>query len=289
MGKMMSFSQRITYMLSGLAGRANQWPSCPACGDPGGRTRDRKWFHSLIECQECRLLYRFPVESPQSTSDFYNVGYREPGLTTELPDEKELGTLLETGFKSSEKDFSYHSSILKALNVPENGTILDFGASWGYASWQFARAGFDVKSFEIAKPRAAYGTKLGLTINTDIDEVGQAFDVVYSCHVLEHIPNPRDALFKQLSLVKPGGLVAAHTPNGSKDFQLNDYRRFHRMWGRVHPVLLSDCFVQHVAGSLAYICTSDDRPENLETWDRISQVKQPTDAAGLFFAIRTNA
>lgn len=235
------------------------------------------------------LSYRFPIESPETISDFYNIGYSEPGdLATVLPDETRLGKLLETGFKESSKDFTYLLSILAALKVPENGTILDFGSSWGYASWQIARAGFRVKSFEISRPRAAYGKKLELTINTDINEVGRGFDAVYSCHVLEHIPNPREVLLKQLSLVKPGGLVAAHTPNGSKDFQLNNYAAFHRLWGRVHPVLLNDRFVENVAGSRPYICTSDDRPETLATWDRVSQVKQSTHEAGFFFAIRAD-
>jgi hypothetical protein len=173
--------------------------------------------------------------------------------------------------------------------VPVNGKILDFGVNWGYASWQFSRAGFDVKSFEISERRAAFGKKLGLTIHTDINEVGQGFDAVYSCHVLEHTPNPREVLLKQLSLVKPGRLIAAHTPNGSKGFRLNNYTTFHRAWGPVHPVLLNDGFVQRVAGSLPYIVKSDDRPEKLATWDGLSQVKQSTDGAGFFFAIRANA
>jgi SAM-dependent methyltransferase len=284
----MHFSRRVQYMLSGLTRRITGFSSCPACGDSGGSTRDRKWFHSLIECQRCLLLYRFPVESPQAMAEFYDIGYSEPGLTTKLPDDKQLTELLETGFKGGEKDFTYSSSILSALKVPVNGRILDFGANWGYASWQFARAGFDVTSFEISKPMAAFGKRLGLTIHTDLNEVGHGFDAVYSCHVLEHTPNPREVLIKQLSLVKPGGLVAAHTPNGSKEFQLSNYAAFHRIWGQVHPVLLSGGFVQSVAGSLPYIVTSDDRPEKLSNWDGVSQVKQSVDGSGLFFAIRAN-
>jgi SAM-dependent methyltransferase len=281
----MHFSQRMTYMLSGLVGRFTQHASCPACGDSGGSPVDRKWFHTLIECPTCMLLYRFPVESSQAMAHFYDVGYSQPEAT-DLPDDKKLSEMLETGFKGGDKDFTYHLSILRALKVPANGRILDFGANWGYASWQFARAGFDVESFEISKPRAAFGKKLGLTIHTNINEVGQGFDVVYSCHVLEHTPNPRDVLLKQLSLVRPGGLVAAHTPNGSKDYRVNNYTTFHRIWGQVHPVLLSDGFVQSVAGSLPYIVTSDDTPEKLVDWDGVSQVKQQTDGGGLFFAIR---
>ena len=46
--------------------------------------------------------------------------------------------------------------------------------------------------------------------------------------------------------------------------------------------------MQSVAGSLPYIVTSDDRPEKLANWDGVSQVKQSTDEAGFFFAIRAN-
>jgi 2-polyprenyl-3-methyl-5-hydroxy-6-metoxy-1,4-benzoquinol methylase len=221
-------------------------------------------------------------------ADFYDVGYSEP-QARELPDDKKLNELLETGFKGSDKDFAYHSSILRALKVPVNGRILDFGANWGYSSWQFARAGFDVTSFEISKPMAAFGGKLGLTIHTNIDKVGRGFDAVYSCHVLEHTPDPRAILFKQLSLVKPGGLVAAHTPNGSENYRMNSKTNFHLAWGQAHPVLLTDDFVQSVAGPLAYIITSDDRPETLTDWDGVSQVKQQTNEAGLFFAIRASS
>jgi hypothetical protein len=109
----MHFSQRITYMFSGIAGRFTQRVFCPACGNSGGRAVDLKWFHTLIECPKCMLLYRFPVESPQAMADFYDVGYSEPQVI-DLPDDKKLKELLERGFKGSDKDFTYHSSILSA-------------------------------------------------------------------------------------------------------------------------------------------------------------------------------
>ena len=58
----MHFSQRVAYMLSGLTGRLSQHAVCPACGHCGGTVCDRKWFHILIECPACMLLYRFPAE-----------------------------------------------------------------------------------------------------------------------------------------------------------------------------------------------------------------------------------
>ena len=281
----MQVAGKINYLVSGLTGRLSTSAACPACGDCNGRLIARKWFHSLLECPNCRLLHRYPVESQQHIDDLYDHGYEEPGLTTQLPSDDALEQLVTTGFKGSPKDFSYHASILSALGLAAGGRLLDYGANWGYASWQFARHGFDVTSFEISRPRAAYGRKLGLAIETEIARVGTGFDMVYSCHVLEHTPNPRTVLLEQLDLVKPGGLVVAHTPNGSA-LHRQSSPGFNLTWGYVHPVLLTDDFVRHVAGARPYLVGSDDRPENVKTWDRATQLSQPADDSGLFLVIR---
>jgi SAM-dependent methyltransferase len=276
------FVDRVAYLVSGITGRFYQSTACPACKSANGSVCDRKWFHSLIECRSCGLLHRFPTESEEWATSFYNEGYAEP-QATQLPSDHELTDLLSNSFKGSDKDFTYHSAILEALGI--HGRILDYGANWGYASWQFARSGFDVVSYEISQKMAAFGKKLGVSIETDISRVGANFDAVYSCHVLEHIPDPRSVIIKQLTLVKPGGLVVAHTPNGSRAYRTRA-PNFSLTWGQVHPVLLTDNFIEHVAEERPFLVTSDDRPERLARWDRFSQVKDPCADAGFLFAIR---
>src|SRR5689334_1315055 len=140
--------ERFTYMLSGVSGRISQRRLCPACGSPSAALRDRKWFHCLFQCAKCHLAYRYPVESGADMAKMYDGGYNEPGLTTELPTDRELSALLASEFRNSEKDFSYHTSILKALGLGRGSRLLDYRANWGYASWQFSRAGFNVTSYE---------------------------------------------------------------------------------------------------------------------------------------------
>lgn len=273
-------------MLSGITGRLKGTAVCPSCNSISALIRDRKWFHALLECKGCGLMHRFPVEAAADMAKMYDDGYAEPGLTTELPDDANLSRLLEIGFKGSGKDFSYHVSILRALGLTAGARLLDFGANWGYASWQFDRAGFDVTSYEISKPRAAYGSKLGRSIETDITMVGTGFDVAYSCHVLEHTQDPAAAMRTQLSLVKPGGLVVAHTPNGSVAFQAKNAKAYHLMWGKVHPVLLTASFVQKVADGRPCFVSSDDRPEFVAKWDGKANKVEAIDGPGLFFVIR---
>ena len=46
-----------------------------------------------------------PRESPQAMADFYDVGYSEP-QALDLPDDKKLNEMLETGFKGSQTRIS---------------------------------------------------------------------------------------------------------------------------------------------------------------------------------------
>ena len=278
--------RKAGYLLAGLSGRLGATVKCPSCQSEVATTVDRKFFHSLKECEKCRLLFRHPAESASGMAAFYQECYAEPGLTTELPDAATLKRLIGTGFKGSAKDFSYHLTVLQALGLKPGAPLLDYGANWGYMTWQFMRAGVDVTAFEISKPRAAFGRELGVTIHTSLDEVGGGFDMVYSCHVLEHVPDPAESLRQQLELVRPGGLVVAHTPNGSPTHREKHPDVFHRTWGRVHPVLLTDQFVSHVAGEHPFLITSDDAPESVRTWDQQSQELRDTSGDGFFFAIR---
>jgi 2-polyprenyl-3-methyl-5-hydroxy-6-metoxy-1,4-benzoquinol methylase len=278
--------KKTGYLLAGLSGRLQSSARCPSCQSEIATTVDRKFFHSLKECERCRLLFRHPAESASGMNAFYQEGYAEPGMTTELPDAATLKHLIDTRFKGSAKDFSYHLKVLQSLGLKPGSRLLDYGANWGYMTWQFQQAGVDVTAFEISGPRAAFGRELGVTIHTSLDDVGSGFDMVYSCHVLEHVPDPAETLKQQLSLVRPGGLVVAHTPNGSGSHRQLHPDVFHHTWGRVHPVLLTDRFVAHAAGDHPFLITSDDAPEAVRTWDQQSQDLRDTSGSGFFFAIR---
>jgi 2-polyprenyl-3-methyl-5-hydroxy-6-metoxy-1,4-benzoquinol methylase len=246
---------------------------------------DRKFFHALHQCLRCRILFRYPNESAAEMANFYQSNYAEPGLTTDLPNERELNHLLATNFAGSSKDFSYHIKILRSLGLKSGDRLLDFGANWGYATLQFRNAGFAVDGFELSRPRAEFGRKLGLEIATAPPEGQGIYDAVYSCHVLEHVPNPLETLKAQLRLVRPGGLVVAHTPNGSAACRAGRRKSFHSVWGRVHPVLLNEEFISRNFAEFPHYVSSDDQPEKVNQWDRCSSRIGPVDGGGFFFAL----
>ena len=273
------------YVLGGAWRRLGNPPACPCCGSGLGVVVDRKFLHSLIECADCGILHRYPTEQDREMAEFYQQAYDEPGFASEMPDEATLQQLLATNFKGSAKDFSGQVAILEALGLRRGQRLMDFGASWGYATHQFCQAGFAAEGFELSKPRAAFGRRLGLDIAGQPPEGGPPFDMVYSCHVLEHVPNPLQTLRKMLAWVKPGGMVVAQTPNGSREFRAANPAAFHRLWGRVHPFLLTADFVtRNFAHQPCYV-SSDDRPARVQAWDRASRHVADLGGSNLFFAL----
>lgn len=274
------------YQLNGVIAYLYQSRTCPACDSSSAKRIDCKGVHRLYECEECFLFYRDPREESDAMDDFYQDGYAEPGMTTDLPTDKELEHLLATGFAGSAKNFSWHIEILKSLGMKPGMHMLEFGANWGYATWQFEQAGFDVDAYELSRPRAAYGKKLGLNIETDVDMIKGPYDFIYSCHVLEHVPNPKETLLQQMDWLQPGGMLVAHTPNGSLRYRNSSKSGFHKSWGLVHPVLLTDQFIQNLFASENLLVTSDDQPVRVAEWDSKSRYIDPCGGAGLFFAIK---
>ena len=102
--------QTWDYLLQGLTHRLGRSPICPCCGGLRSTQVDRKFFHTLHKCRGCGILFRYPSETPAEMHKFYQAGYSEPGLTTELPSEQELARLIENNFFGSAKDYHYQIS-----------------------------------------------------------------------------------------------------------------------------------------------------------------------------------
>lgn len=262
------------YVLDGFIRSRRQQRACPSCGLRESHSVDRKGFHQLLRCGGCGLLYRWPHESQEEMQYFYQRAYQQKGLTTDLPDAATLKRLMQTGFRGSSKDFSRVVDLLQTLSVWRGARILDFGANWGYGVWQFREAGFDAMGYELSKPRAAYGMHLGVEVLTDWSEVARRgpFDVVFSSHVLEHTPDPAEVLRRQRDSLASGGLVIAYVPNGSSQFAQADPLAFHKLWGRVHPVMLDEVFIRRALAPLP-VAVGAHRPDDLRglaNWDRVT-------------------
>ncbi|GHB62892.1 class I SAM-dependent methyltransferase [Persicitalea jodogahamensis] len=107
-------------------------------------------------------------------------------------------------------------SILFSNIAPNDISILDYGSSWGYQSFQFLKEGYNCSSYEISKQRAEFGNnKLRLNIQTDEQSLPEFNDIFFSSHVIEHVPSPSKMIKLGTKLLKENGYFIEISPNGS--------------------------------------------------------------------------
>jgi 2-polyprenyl-3-methyl-5-hydroxy-6-metoxy-1,4-benzoquinol methylase len=242
---MLTLSQRFAYLRdSAWRAMGQNDKSCPACGAAETRIVKRKHLVTeLRECPSCYLRFRWPKDRPDETQRFYQGQYSQ-GLTTDCPDDEKLASLTAAAFRNTEKDYSSYIQVLRSLGVKEGSSILDFGCSWGYGSWQLSRAGFEVYSYEISVSRARYAAeKLQCKMIDSLESFPRKVDCFFSAHVLEHLLSPNLLWDAALVTLAPHGLIVSACPNGNPERENVAGAHYHSLWGKVHPLYITPKYV----------------------------------------------
>jgi 2-polyprenyl-3-methyl-5-hydroxy-6-metoxy-1,4-benzoquinol methylase len=245
---MISRKEKINYLFTSLfkrfGGSKNICPYCKTILN-GAPVVDRKYVvTALVECPQCNMLVRVPTDEVAASKQFYQEAYSQE-YTTDCPSDEELQKLIASNFVDSDRDYSRYIRFFDFLGVPAGARVLDFGCSWGYGLHQFRQRGFNAEGFEVSVPRGSYGKqKLGLPIFSSVNDLKGKYDVIFSSHVLEHLPDFSEINNLYRDHLSENGLFIAVTPNGSHDFLKARYDAYHQLWGKVHPVLLNKKFVQ---------------------------------------------
>ena len=234
-------NQKIKYFLW-AARHLYSLRNCPSCNSENVKIIQRKYLvTTLNECDNCRLRFRHPLEKFRNSNEFYQNDYVEPdGITTSI-DQIAINDQLNFGYKELRNEFD---AICNLINKTCNEiSILDYGSSWGYQSYQFKKKGFNTYSFEISIPRLSFGNKyLGLNITNVLNEIPK-IDVFYSSHVIEHLEDPTIMFEVADDKTKNGGLVFLKCPNGSFEFEQKSPEIYKKMWGLVHPNFITSKWV----------------------------------------------
>jgi hypothetical protein len=212
-----------------------------------------------MECRNCHLYFRFPVDKKEENADFYQTEYQESDeLTTHLPDPSLLEKIKADRFTYGNKNADRFLNLFAGLFPGEKSLrIIDYGSSWGYTSYQFRQAGHQVQGYEISKPRASYGIKnLGVDIYMDEKLLRKENHIFFSYHVIEHHPDIDSMIRLAKSLLTDGGYFIAYSPNGSLPFRQKNQEVFHRFWGKVHPNFINVDFYKHIFQKQPYFLAS---------------------------------
>lgn len=198
--------------------RQGQPRVCPYCGPSSivKFVQRKKFIVEILQCQTCHLWFRWPADTPFEHDSYYQEEFAGDAPQIVLPGSDELHLLESTNFSGSPLDINNKVRVLQALRP--GGRVLDFGCSWGYGTYQLQKHGFDAVGFEISRPRTEFGrTKLGLNLIDSFDELEAlpkgSFDIVFSNHVVEHLPNIGTAFAMLTRLLKENGFIFHILPN----------------------------------------------------------------------------
>ncbi len=264
---MLTQKQKIKYLLESILA-SGQRARCTYCQSEDCIEIDRKYLVTrLMECQNCHLYFRYPVDKKEENADFYQTEYQESdNITTDMPDAATLETMKKEGFRVGGKNADRHLELFSRLFPTENSLrIIDYGSSWGYTSYQFQNAGHQVQGFEISRSRVAYGIKnLGVDICMDEKLLRTNNHIFFSSHVIEHHPDIASMIRLAKSLLVEGGYFVAFCPNGSLAFRMKNPETFHRIWGKVHPNYLNvDFYKKLFRGNPYYISSNPVIMDNI--------------------------
>ncbi|MEO6960742.1 MAG: methyltransferase domain-containing protein [Puia sp.] len=242
---MLTRKQKLRYFLDALMA-TGQKLQCPFCQSDQCAEIDRKYYITrLMECENCHLYFRYPVDKKEENASFYQTEYKEKDkITTDLPDAASLQQMKDSRFENSNKNGKRFLNLFSQLYPDQKSLrIVDYGCSWGYMTYQFQQAGHLVQGCEISRSRAGYGIKnLGVQIETNESNLKGNNQIFFSSHVIEHHPDIKGMIRLAESLLIKGGYFIAVCPNGSPPYRREHPEAFHHAWGKVHPSYLNGDF-----------------------------------------------
>ena len=212
---------------------------CPYCGPSSevSLVRRKKVIVEILQCQSCHLWFRWPADTPSEHDSYYQEEFAGDAPQIMLPGIDELDLLKQSNFSGSPLDINNKIRILQILHP--GGRVLDFGCSWGYGTYQLCQHGFDAVGFEVSRPRAEFGrAKLGLNIIDNFEELSKlpdgSFDIVFSNHVVEHLPDIGKTFAILTRLLKENGFIFHVLPNFMGRMARSGY--WVKWIGEDHPV-----------------------------------------------------
>lgn len=181
------------------------------CGNNQSKTlsqTDRYGFwHSVVICKNCGLIFSNPSLTKQTYSFFYTSDiYRK------IYDSLDPTDMAKERFSNRKNDYIYFN-LLPYLNEKKY-SILELGCGGGWNLLPFKEHGHSVTGYDFSNILTNFGKTQGLDLRQGgIEEIEGSYDIIILNHVIEHFVNFNDDLEKILRHLNPKGLIYIGVPN----------------------------------------------------------------------------
>ena len=203
---------------------------CDLCGDAADKS-EKTWPGSkpgsasegYVTCQNCGLVYckELPTEDMAA---FHHEQYaaqtqaHEPDRLHKLDPEHSQKRQYSPAYQQWAKTLL--QQLAASVKRKQAGALrfLDVGCASGGMLKAARDVGMDAVGTEVSPEAAAHGLqqenfdiRIGLLEDLKLPE--QSFDIILLHDVIEHVPSPMQLMKECVRLLKPGGILCAHTVN----------------------------------------------------------------------------
>jgi len=182
---------------------------CAVCQRESGLPYTRVLGYDFRRCPDCRLVYMSPRPTRERLLGLYDERYFESS-------DPNCGYAIYAADRDSIRDKS--ARLLQMLERHgKPGRLLDVGCAYGFLLEVAQEQGWEVAGIE---PAAGVATRvaeqLSVPIHPDLLDAAlpeASYDAVTLWDVIEHMPDPRQALGEVRRILKPTGVCSIVTPD----------------------------------------------------------------------------
>jgi SAM-dependent methyltransferase len=176
--------------------------------------------YDAIECDLCGYIHIIPLPTEQELVDYYSNVFYSDFKPDYIAKHKQDLVWWNHIYERRHRMFMEHGSFSDGYSP----RILDIGSGPGFFLKYFSDLGWQTTGVEPSKDAAEFSRNMGLDIrqesifNLDVSKL-RKFDVVHSNQTFEHLVDPKEAIRKLKSLLKPGGLIFLSVANDFNPIQ----------------------------------------------------------------------
>ncbi len=165
----------------------------------------KEYEYKLLECSYCNLIFQEQIPNEKFSHELYEK-YIDKEDSLKKKDNYE-----EKYYKKLFYEISLIKNIFKKRS--EEISVLDFGAGWGYWLNYLKKNKFDVYAYEVSESRINFLKKNNINVISNLENLDNKFDFIYSEETFEHISYPKETLINLSKILKKDGFIMLRFPS----------------------------------------------------------------------------